>query len=265
LRTLSIGIGGDSAIRIENEKILIGPNREGPAAALGGPFPTPTDAMIVLGMTHLGDSEKAENSLIPIAEFLHCGVRDAAQIVFTETCRRIASAIRVFLYDINNMPVYTIHEILMDKTIEPRIIYAVGGPAEAMASEIARLLKMVLNIQDCEACVPAHYEIANAIGAALARTTAELTLLADTEQRLLTIAEEGMQIPIPPNFTMEDAIRIGREKLAEKMRQSDGSVQASDIEVTESQEFNIVDDFYTVGKNIRVKVQVKPGSIATCN
>ena len=37
------------------------------------------------------------------------------------------------------------------------------------------------------------------------------------------------------------------------------------MEVVESQEFNIVDEFYTVGKNIRVKVQVKPGSIAVCN
>jgi hypothetical protein len=32
----------------------------------------------------------------------------------------------------------------------------------------------------------------------------------------------------------------------------------------EAIEFNIVDDFYTVGKNIRVKAQVKPGNIAEC-
>jgi len=34
------------------------------------------------------------------------------------------------------------------------------------------------------------------------------------------------------------------------------------IEVTESQEFNMVRDFYTTGKNIRVKVQIKPGLIS---
>jgi N-methylhydantoinase A/oxoprolinase/acetone carboxylase beta subunit len=51
----------------------------------------------------------------------------------------------------------------------------------------------------------------------LARTTAELTLLADTERRTLTIAEEGFQAPIPSDFTMEDAVRIGREKLREKL------------------------------------------------
>jgi N-methylhydantoinase A/oxoprolinase/acetone carboxylase beta subunit len=257
LRTRSIGVGGDSVVKIENGKMLIGPNREGPAAALGGPFPTPTDAMIVLGITTIGEMKKAADSLIPIAELLHCDVREAAQKIFRETCRKIASASIEFLNDINNMPVYTIHEMITNKKIEPRLVCVVGGPAQAMAPEIARLL-------NCEARIPFNYEIANAIGAALARTTAELTILADTEQRILTIAEEGLQTPIPANFTIDDAIRIGREKLTEKIIQSDKFTEKPEIEVVESQEFNIVDEFYTVGKNIRVKVQVKPGSITMC-
>ena len=35
-----------------------------------------------------------------------------------------------------------------------------------------------------------------------------------------------------------------------------------EIEVIESQEFNMVRQFYTTGKNIRVKLQVKPGLIS---
>ncbi|MCX5838790.1 MAG: hydantoinase/oxoprolinase family protein, partial [Deltaproteobacteria bacterium] len=54
LRTRSIGVGGDSVVRFQEGKLSIGPEREGPAAAFGGPFPTPTDAMIVLGMTGIG-------------------------------------------------------------------------------------------------------------------------------------------------------------------------------------------------------------------
>ncbi len=50
LRTKSIGVGGDSTVRFQEGKLTIGPEREGPAAAFGGPFPTPTDAMIVLGL-----------------------------------------------------------------------------------------------------------------------------------------------------------------------------------------------------------------------
>ena len=63
LYTKSIGVGGDSVVKVENGNILIGPQREGPAAALGGPFPTPTDAMIVQGIVDFGDKQKAESAI----------------------------------------------------------------------------------------------------------------------------------------------------------------------------------------------------------
>jgi hypothetical protein len=34
-----------------------------------------------------------------------------------------------------------------------------------------------------------------------------------------------------------------------------------EMEVVENQQFNMVKGFYTVGKNIRVKMQIKPGLI----
>jgi N-methylhydantoinase A/oxoprolinase/acetone carboxylase beta subunit len=264
LRTRSIGVGGDSVVKIENGKILIGPKREGPAAGLGGEFPTPTDAMIVLGLTNTGDLQRATDSLVPLAESLRCDVPEAARMIFTETCRRIASASLQFLSEINNTPVYTIHAMLTDRKLSPRRICVVGGPAKPMAPEIERLLKSELNLPNCEARIPVNYEIANAIGAALSRTTAELTLLADTERGFMTIAEEGSQTSIPSNFRLADAIRICRERLREKILQTDNFAQEPEIEVVESQEFNIVDEFYTVGKNIRVKTQVKPGNIGEC-
>jgi hypothetical protein len=124
-----------------------------------------------------------------------------------------------------------------------------------MAEELGRLL-------GCEPRIPAHAEVANAIGAALARTTAEMTILADTERRLLTIAEEGFQTAIPTHFTSEDAIRIGSERLREKARKMGAREADIEIEVVEVQIFNMVRDYSTTGKNIRVKVQIKPGAIA---
>ena len=42
-----------------------------------------------------------------------------------------------------------------------------------------------------------------------------------------------------------------------------GAAEADiEMEVIEEQEFNMVRDFYTAGKNIRVKLQVKPGLIS---
>ncbi len=255
LRTKSIGVGGDSVVLFREGKLTIGPEREGPAAAFGGPFPTPTDAMIVLGLTEIGDQDKAAAALLPIAASLRCPVVEAARTIFRETCMKIATQVREVIMEMNNEPVYTIHELLEGKRLNPKLLYLVGGPADALAAELGRLL-------DCEPYIPAHAEVANAIGAALARTTAEMTILADTEQGILTIGEEGFQMPIPSRFSKEDAIRIGSEKLREKARRMGAAEEEIEIEVVEVQEFNMVREYYTKGKNIRVKVQIKPGSIA---
>ncbi len=255
LRTRSIGVGGDSTVRFQGGRLSIGPDREGPAAAFGGPFPTPTDAMIVLGLTEIGDRNRAAAALLPIAEAMHLSVSETAGVIFRETCARIADSVRSFVEEINDQPVYTIHELLEGKRLCPRLLYVVGGPAVPMASELGRLLS-------CEPHIPIHAEVANAIGAALARTTAEMTILADTEQRIMTIAEEGLQIAIPHHFTSEDVIRFGKEKLREKACRMGAREEDMEIEVLEVQEFNMVREYATIGKNIRVKVQIKPGAIA---
>jgi hypothetical protein len=157
--------------------------------------------------------------------------------------------------EVNNQPVYTIHEMLDGKKLNPKILHVVGGPAEPMASYLGQLL-------NCSVFIPEHAEVANAIGAALARTTAELTILADTEQKMMTIAEDGYQTAIPSHFGREDAIRIGREKLREKAIKMGAAEEDIEMEVIENQEFNMIKQFYTTGKNIRVKLQVKPGLIS---
>lgn len=255
LRTKSIGLGGDSCVRINQGQLSIGPDREGPAAAFGGPFPTPTDAMIVLGLTDIGERNRAQAALAPLAKKLNRSLTQTAQQIFDKACRVIVDHINRVIEEINNQPVYTIHEMLEGKQLQPKILYVVGGPAEPMAPQLGQLL-------NCPVHIPEHPEVANAIGAALARTTAELTILADTEQKFISIAEEGYREAIPPHFSREDAIRIGCEKLREKVMRMGAREEDLEIEVIESQEFNMVKQFYTTGKNIRVKLQVKPGLIA---
>jgi len=210
--------------------------------------------MIVLGMTTLGSRQRAEAALRPIAEASGATVDQTAAAIFRETCRRIAEAVRTVIEETINQPVYTIHELLEGRQLKPQILCVVGGPAAAMAPELARRL-------ECEPFVPPHAESANAIGAALARTTSELTLLADTEQGTLTIAEEGLQTEIPPHFTCEDGVRMALERLREKVRGMGAAEQDIALEVLDAQEYNMVRQSRRTGKNIRVKVQIKPGII----
>jgi N-methylhydantoinase A/oxoprolinase/acetone carboxylase beta subunit len=250
----SIGIGGDSSVRIENGEICIGPQRSGPAVALGGEIATPTDAMIVLNITDLGSEQKALDAIAPFAKIMNLDITSAARAILDKMVAIIADNVAQVMEEINNKPVYTIHELLEGKMINPQKLYVVGGPA-ALAPDIAKLLGYPYSI-------PEHSEVANALGAALARTTAEITILADTEKRELIISEEGTVIKIPRDFTLEDAIRTGEKALRQRAEKL-GADQADIImEVTEAQEFNMINDFYTTGKNIRAKIQIKPGLIS---
>ncbi|SEM23350.1 N-methylhydantoinase A/oxoprolinase/acetone carboxylase, beta subunit [Syntrophus gentianae] len=255
LRSKPVGIGGDSRVRFEGGQLLIGPQREGPAAAFDGPFPTPTDAMILLGLTDIGDRSKAERAMQDIAEAMGCTAQKAAESIFEESCQIIARHVRAVIEDINNKPVYTIHELLEGKRVSPKILHIIGGPAKPMSSRLGQLL-------ECPVSIPPHSEVANAIGAALARTTAEITILADTERGTMTIGEEGVSIKLPSRFSRRDALETGRDLLKERALRMGASEEDLEIEIIEDQEFNMVRDFYATGKNIRIKLQVKPGLIA---
>ncbi|MEA2013994.1 MAG: hydantoinase/oxoprolinase family protein, partial [Thermodesulfobacteriota bacterium] len=252
----SIGIGGDSRIRYEDGQLVVGPERDGVAAAFGGPSPTPTDAMIALGLTDIGDRGKALKAIEKIADVKNYSIEEMAKEMFDLACHKIISAVNKMLLEINNKPVYTVHEIFEGKKITPEMVYIVGGPAKPMAPYIDKMLGF-------PSCIPEHAEVANAIGAALARTTTELTLLADTEKGEMTIAEEGIQTAIPREFTREDALRICENKLRERALRMGAQEDDIDIEIIEDQSFNMVRGMgYTTGKNIRIKAQVKPGLIA---
>ena len=256
LYTKSIGIGGDSAVRIKNGEIFVGPEREGPAAALDGSIPTPTDAMIVLGLASLGNKQKAVDAINDLAAQLNMDTVSMARSIMNKTTSVIADNVQRIIEEVNNKPVYTIHELLEGKVIKPQTVYVVGGPAAAIAPEMADLLGYPYKIPD-------HSEAANALGAALSRTTAEITILADTEKKELIISEEGIVKKIPNNFSSQQAIEVGREALTARAIKMGTDLNDLEMEVTEVQEFNMIRDFYTTGKNIRTKIQIKPGLISS--
>ncbi|MEN8781723.1 MAG: hydantoinase/oxoprolinase family protein, partial [Desulfobacterales bacterium] len=94
LETRSIGIGGDSSVKVSDGELIIGPEREGPAMAFGGSNPTPTDALFVLGEMTGGDREAALRGMTAVAQDLGLSVEDAARRVFDHACHRILSEAR---------------------------------------------------------------------------------------------------------------------------------------------------------------------------
>lgn len=256
MRTRSIGVGGDSVVTIQKGILKVGPQREGVAAALGGPTATPTDAMVLLGLTDIGDRQKAGDAIGKVARGLSLSVRETARIIFEETCNSIAFNIRRAIQEVNDEPVYTIHEMLEDARLVPRRIYVVGGPAHCASGPLGELMQL-------PAHVPDHAEAANAVGAALARTTSEITLLADTEHGFLSVPEKGIHKAIPSNTTLKNVIETGEALMREDALGRGIELNDLEMETVEAQSFNMVNQFHTAGRNMRVKIQLKPGLIKT--
>ena len=254
LETHSIGIGGDSAVRIENGRIQVGPHRNGPAMAHGGPSPTPTDALVLLGKARKGSRELAARGFAPIAEQLGVTIEDAAFQVFDHTCRQILKAAEEMVERINRQPVYTIHEMQDGYQVQPTTILVLGGPAPLFAEHLETLSHYQVGV------VP-RWTVANAIGAALARTTCEVNLYADTEQQIATAPEENFTTRVDRSFDQAQARQMALDLLQKKAVARGANPAHLEMEVTEELQFNMVRGFHTTGRNIRIRAQVQPGLI----
>ena len=304
LQTNSCGIGGDSKITVSQGILKIGPDRQGPAMAFGGPCPTPTDAMIYLdimdscdkpsgtiecrdkshetiecrGKSHEtiecrgkshdimgsgykppsivnnGNKTLAEKGIAAIASQLGLSTRQTAEKIFHQTCTMIVDLASKMVNHINSKPVYTVHEFLEGYQIKPEKILLLGGPAPCMAKRIEK-------ISGIETAAVPMSSVANAIGAALARTTCEVSLLADTEQGTASAPEESYTESISKTYRKTDALKTARNLLEKKAIQSGAEEENFESELIEFQEFNIVRRFSLQGKIFRVKMQAKPGLI----
>ncbi|QGP93072.1 Acetophenone carboxylase alpha subunit [Neomoorella glycerini] len=251
LFSYSLGLGGDSCLQVQEGRLTIGPGRQGPARALGGPAVTPTDALITLGRLDLGDKAAARQGIAELGDKLGLGTLHMAAAILQQMAGEIARQSRALLAKINSRPVYTVREVLAGKQLQPAQVIVIGAPAPLLAAELEAAFGLPV-------IVPHLAGVANAIGAALSQPTTELTLLADTEQGLLTVPEEGLREKIPAGFNLERARNRALELLRERLVRLAPEVAGTELEVVEEQSFNMVSGFYTTGKNIRVKVQVKP-------
>ena len=254
LETLSIGLGGDSVVRVNDGNLYIGPERLGSAMAYGGPAPTPTDALFILEDIPDGSREKAVEGLEPLASALGSSVKSLAAEILDQTCKKILSSAQQLVYRINRKPVYTIHELQEGYIVRPKSIYVLGGPAPYFA-------RYLESISDYRIRVVPRWKVANAIGTALARTTCQVNFFADTERQVAEAPEENFSQRINHQFDIEAAIHQALDLLKIKAIERGANADYLEMEVLETLQFNMVRGFNTTGKNIRVKVQVKPGLI----
>ncbi len=268
----SVGIGGESVVRIIDGDITVGPERVGPSVALGGTEPTLGDALIVLGYANYGDVELAVQSMEALANSLPASLHDSSTFDSTNEPHQLADsmtasdvarlivnkALETIQYGIdevvtaeNKRPIYVVADIVNPDVFVPAQIVVVGGTAPSLGPSIGEYLNLPVTI-------PENAAVANAIGAALALSTIELTVHVDTKRRLLVIPELGIKQQTCTLQRVEQVVERAKEVLGEEALRLDlGKDQ--DIEVISIEDFPVVEGWQSMERLITVKVQLAAG------
>ena len=98
-------------------------------------------------------------------------------------------------------------------------------------------------------------------GAALARPTMEITMHVDTSKKTISVPELELYEKVGSRFNLDMAKKRAIDLIKENAKGIETSSDNIDAEITEESSFNMVRGFYTSGKDIRVKAQIKPGLI----
>ena len=271
----SVGIGGESVVRIVDGKITVGPERVGPSAALGGNEPTLGDALIVLGHASYGDAELATQSLQQLAHLLQANWKhgecedalgnhnsekqcihnvsalDVAQLIVKKVLETIQHGIDEVVRAENKRPVYVVADIVNPDVFVPAQIVVVGGTAPSLGPSLGEYLNLPVTI-------PENAAVANAIGAALALSTIELTVHVDTKRRLLVIPELGVKQQTCTLKRVEQVVERAKEALGEEALRL-GLDKTQEVEVISIEDFPVVEGWQSMERLITVKVQLEAG------
>ena len=265
----SVGIGGESVVRFKNGNLTVGPERVGPSVALGGIEPTLGDALIVLGHANYGDFNLASRALQDLADAIQATFQsnnvnisnnqltliktasDVARLILKNALETLQRGVDEVITVENKRPIYVVADIVNPDIFVPEHIVVVGGTAPSLGASIGEYMDLPITI-------PENAAVANAIGAALALSTIELTVHVDTKRRLLVIPELGIK---QQNCTLkraEQVVERAKEALSEEALRL-GLDTAQEIEVISIEDFPVVEGWQSMERLITVKVQLAAG------
>ena len=242
----SVGIGGDSRIHKTADGYIVGPEREGPAAAVGGEAATLSDALIVAGYVSFGDTAR---SLAALEKF-GGEPRLEAQKIIASAVGIIRETIEAMLDEWAKQPVYTVDDVIRGTEFVPAQLIGVGGGAPGLIKALGEAMELPVEI-------PAGAMVANAIGAAVARPTLSAGLRADTTEGFYIIPESGRRERLPKRFTQ----RVAEELLSSWLREqtADWQLPDAETELVSCEHFRTVHGYYDTGDIYNLRMQLRPG------
>jgi hypothetical protein len=84
-------------------------------------------------------------------------------------------------------------------------------------------------------------------------------MLVNTKRRKMSIPELSIYRNVDFNYSLKEAKRYLLKELLKEALRLGADKEDLELEIIEEEQFNMVEGFYTSGKNMRLKAQVKPG------
>ena len=243
----SIGIGGDSKIkRLPEGGYAVGPEREGPAAAVGGAVATLSDALIVADYISFGDPQRAYAAVAALGG----EPKVEAQKIVAAAVAKITETIQTMLTEWAKQPVYTVNDVIKGTEFRPEQLIGVGGGSLGLIKAVGEAMQLPVSI-------PKGAVVANAIGAAVARPTISAGLRADTTEGFYLIPESGQKERLPRGFNKQRAMELLGAWLQQQTKVWE--LPDQETELISYEHFATVHDYYDSGDIYNLRMQLKPG------
>lgn len=243
----SIGIGGDSRIhKLADGGYQAGPEREGPAAAVGGSKATLSDALITAGYVSFGEPQRSRQAIAALGG----EPEQTARQIIAGAVAVIRRTIQEMLNEWAKQPVYTVDDVIRGTEFVPQRLIGVGGGAPGLITALGEDMGLPVDI-------PLGAMVANAVGAAVARPTLSAGLRADTTDGYYIIPESGRRERLPRGFSKAMAQGILSQWLREQT--ADWLLPDQETELISYEHFNTVHGYYDRGDIYSLRMQLKPG------
>lgn len=252
----SIALGGDSSITINGGQVEVEAYRRDVAACFGGKNATVTDAFNYKFNLNIGDPALSAAALEQLGNKQMSKEKLSAAVVDIVT-NRLQDVITDMFKEWENEPAYKVWEVINKRKFTMEQIIGIGAASRAIIPHLAETMQVNHLIHQ-------YADVANALGAAVARPTLVVNLHVDTQTKIYTLDPGGVRgtLDNPRNYQLEDARQMAKKHLQEVGKERGMASYIDESSFFMEEQFNMIGGWDRTGKLFDVGIQVTPGFIA---
>ncbi|MBP8819765.1 MAG: hydantoinase/oxoprolinase family protein [Syntrophomonadaceae bacterium] len=252
----SIALGGDSSITINAGQVEVEAYRRDVAACFGGKNATVTDAFNYKFNLNIGDPALSAAALEQLGD-KQMSKEELSSAVVDIVTNRLQDAITNMFKEWENEPAYKVWEVINKRKFTPEQIIGIGAASRAIIPYLAETMQVNHLIHQ-------YADVANALGAAVARPTLVVNLHVDTQTKIYTLDPGGVRgtLENPRNYQLEDARQMAKKHLKEVGKERGMASYTDESSFFMEEQFNMIGGWDRTGKLFDIGIQVTPGFIA---